>query len=233
MAVSGNTGLDYQRDQLLTMSLQLSGQLNAGRQAKQADLEMAATYMNLELMTLQAEGVILRTVERTTKALTDGTASYTLATDTIDLEPGTNGQAGVVAASGESDTVVRLISRSEYQDISDKTVEGRPTVCYVEKQATTKLLFWPVPDDDYTFSYSRVRLINDMDSGAVTMDLARRWLQAITFAVASQIALAKSMPIDLAGYLRSEAERMKAICRADDTQRGSMRFRLVHRGRYW
>jgi len=233
MAVSGNTSLDYQRDQLLTMALQFAGQLDSGRQAKQADLEMAAGYMNLELMTLQAEGVVLRTIERTTQTLSDGTASYSLSSSTIDVEPGPNGQAGVVASSGGNDTIVRLISRSEYLDISSKTSEGRPTMCYVEKGSTVSLLFWPTPDATYTFTYSRVRLLNDMDSGSVTMDLARRWLQAITYAVASQVALAKSMPLDLVSFLRSEAERLKAICRADDSQRGKVRFRLAHSGRRW
>lgn len=234
MAISGNTSLDYQRDQLLTMSLQLAGQLAAGRDAKQADLEMAAGFMNLELMSLQAEGVIIRkAVYGSTQTLSDGTASYALASSIIDVEPGQNDQVGVVKPSGGTDTVVRLISRAEYQDISSKTTEGRPTVCYVERGTAVTLYFWPTPDATYTFTYTPVRLINDMDSGSVTMDLARRWLQAITFAVASQVALSKSMPIDLAGYLRSEAERMKTNCRNDDTQRGKVRFRLAHSGRRW
>lgn len=233
MTVSGNTSLDYQRDQLLTMALQFAGQLDAGRQAKQADLEMAAGYMNLELMTVQAEGVVLRTIERTTATLSSGTATYALTGSTIDIESGPNDQAGVIQPSGGNDSIVRLFSRTDYLSISDKTVTGRPTCCYVERGSAVSLVFWPVPDATYTFSYARVRLLNDMDSGSVTVDLARRWLQAITYAVSSQVALAKSMPLDLVSFLRSEAERLKAICRADDSERGKIRLRLAHNARRW
>jgi len=234
VAVSGNYSIDYQRDTLLTMSLQLAGQLESGQSAPVEDLEMAARFMNAELATIQAEGVVLRTIERTTQSITvaDG-AEYTLSASTLDVEPGPNGQAGVVKPSGGTDSVVTLMSRAEYLDIPDKTVSGRPTRVYVERGSSVKLVFWPKPDATYTFTYSRVRLLSDMDSGSVTLDLVRKWMQAVTFAVASQVALAKSMPVALADYLRSEAERLKAICRADDVQRGRVRFRLAHSGRRW
>ena len=234
MAVSANALTDFSRDQILTMALQLARQLPAGSEAAAEDLEMGANFLSLELGSLQAEGVLLQTTERTTQSLTVAAgASYTLDSDTIDVRLGANDQAGVVKPSGGDDSIVKAISRAEYQDISDKTSSGRPSVVYIEKQASVKLVFWPVPDATYTFSYSKVRLLRAVDSGAVTIDLARRWLQAMTYAVASQVAMAKSMPIEVVGFLRSEAERLKAICRADDQERPKIKFRLAHRGRFW
>ncbi len=233
MTISANTTLDYQSDTLLTMALQLAGQLEAGETANIYDLEMARRFMNLEMFTLQAEGVVLRSVSRTTQALAASDADYTLSASVIDIEPNVNGFAGTVNVSGGTDTPISLISRSAYQAISDKTSEGTPTCVYVEKLAVITLYFWPVPDASYTFKYAKVGLLADVDSGAVTLDLHRRWLQAITYAVAAQVALAKSMGLDLVSFLRSEAERLKAICRADDHQRGPTRFRLRHKGRTW
>lgn len=236
MTVSTSTSLDYQRDQLIEMSFQLAGLLGAGKSPSAADTAMAAGFMNLELMSLQAEGVVLRTVERTTLTLVSGTASYTLPSDTIDVALGPNDQAGTIVNSSGTEVLVSTMSRSEYMDLPDKTatITGRPTRVYIEKQATLSATFWPTPDtDSITWRYSRVRLLKDMDSGTVTTDLARRWLLYVTYAVAALIARAKSLPADSVKALLAEAERRKAICKADDGQRGKVRFRVVHNGRHW
>lgn len=231
MTISSTTTLDYQSDTMLTAALQLAGQLESSETPNVYDLEMSRRFLNLELFTLQAEGVVLRSVTRTTATLTSSTASYALGASVIDLEPSQGGMAGTVNTSGEPETPVNLLSRAQYMGISDKTTTGVPTGVYVEKLAVITLYFWPVPDDTYTFNYAKVGLLADITDGANTLDLHRRWLQAMTYAVAASIALAKSMPMNLVSFLRSEAERLKAICRADDHQRGPTRFRLRHRGR--
>ena len=231
MTVSANYSLDPSRDQLITMAFRLSGLLEAGKSPSQNDVNMASDFFNLELMNLQAEGVILRTVERASTSLTASTASYSLAADAIDIEIGPNDQAGTVNASGGSDTVVTVMARHEYQDIASKTITGLPSRVYVEKLATITCIFWPVPDTAYTFKYSKVRLLRDMDSGTVTTDLARRWLQAVVYAIASQICLAKSMPLDRVSLLRNEAERLKQRLHADDSERGKIHMHIAHSGR--
>lgn len=239
MTVSANSTLNYTRDQLITVAFRYAGVLSAGRDPSSADIAMASDFMNLELMTLQAEGVILRTIERTTLTLgtpDDGDATYNLPAGTIDVENSANGQAGTIVPTEGAETVVSLMSRDEYLALPDKSDDttGRPTKVYIEKLATLTATFWPVPDSTcVSFRYARVRLLQDLDSGGVTVDLARRWLQAVTYAVAAQIAMAKSLGPQVAGYLRSEANRLKAICRSDDTQRGAIRFRLKHSGRRW
>lgn len=235
MPVSANTSLNYTRDELLTMAIRLTGILTAGQAAQASDIAMAAQFMNLELMHAQAEGVILTSVERTTLALVAGTASYALPASTLDVEVSQNDIAGTIVPSAGSESVVGVMSRDEYLVISDKTatVTGRPTRVYIERSNPLTLIFWPVPDaSSPTFRYARTKLLADMDAGNVNADLRRQWLMAITYAVASHLALAKSLGLDRAGYLRSETERMKKRLRDSDGERGKIRFH-VSRGRRW
>lgn len=235
MTVSANYALDYTRDQLLTTAFRLAGVLDADGALQQTDVAMGAAFMNLELMNLQAEGVILRTLERVTLTLVAGTASYALAADTIDVEVGPNGTVGTIVPASGSETAVLAMTRHEYLDLTDKGVvtTGRPGRVYIERAALVTLIFWPVPSADApTFRYGRVRLLRDMDTGAVTVDLARRWLQFVTYAVAAQVALSKSIDLPRVSYLRKEAERMKTALQSEDTQRGSIRLRVSHRRRW-
>ncbi len=235
MTVSANATLDFQRDQLITAAFRLAGVLDADGALVSTDAAMGADFMNLELMNLQAEGVVLRTIERPTPlALVSGTATYTLAADTIDVQLGAYDEAGMIVDTTSGETMVMSMPRHEYLLISNKTSTGRPARVYIERLAAVTLTFDPIPDDStQTFRYSRVRLIKDMDTGAVTVDLARRWLQYVTYAVASQICLAKSIDLAKVGYLRKEAQRMKERLMADDNQRGAIRMRVSHSGKRW
>lgn len=236
MTVSTNSLPDLQRDQLLQISFQLAGLLGAGKEPSAEDNAMAANFLRLELMALQAEGVLLQTVERTTLTLVAGTAAYTLPTATIDVQLGPNDQAGSIVNTSSTETLVTTMSRAEYLDLSDKTsaVTGRPTRVYIEKLATVSATFWPVPDStSVTWRYAQVRLLRDTDTGAVTMDVARKWHKYLAYAVASAVARASSLALDAVMSLGKEAERLKEICKADDNQRGKIRFRLAHNGRHW
>lgn len=236
MTVSANSSQEFNRDELLVMAFQLCGILEAGKLPDGDDLAMASNFMNLELQALQAEGVVLRTQERSLLTLTAGTSEYTLPSDTIDVQLGPNDQIGTIVPTAGSETLVQAMSRAEYLDLSDKTsaVTGRPTRAYVEKHAAVTVTLWPVPDASCaSLRYTQVRLLRDADTGAVTIDLARRWMKYVTYATAVHLARAKSVPLDNVDDLRSEAERMKAVCLADDNQRGKIRFRLAHGGRRW
>lgn len=123
------------------------------------------------------------------------------------------------------------MTRSEFVQQPDKTSTGTPSRGYVEKLATVTVTLWPIPDSSApTLRYSRVRLLRDADTGAVTIDLARRWLKYVTYATAVNLARAKSLPLETVMDLNGQAEQQKAICMADDQERVAIRFRLRHRG---
>lgn len=232
MTISANSTFDLQRDQIITVAMQLAAILSTEVAPRAKDIELATTLLNMQLKALQAEGVILQTRERTTKAVPAGSAEVTLDADTLDVEI-TNDMAGTIYPSAGGETTITSMPASEWLAITDKTVRGRPARVYVERSATFKLVFDLVPEQAYTFRYIKVRLLRDMDTGTVTTDLPSRWLQAITYRLAHDLALAKSKPINIVAYLRKNAESEKQLAQKDETQRGDSQFVVMHSGRRW
>lgn len=238
MPPSATTTLDFTRDTLIRLSYQLCGLLGEGKEPSPADTAMAADFMNLELMALQAEGVNLRSVERTTLTLIPGTTEYTLPSSTIDVAVGPNDEAGTIVPPSGSESLVTVMSRTEWLSLANKATDlnsrSTPSKVFIERQAQVRLVFWPPPDTYATsFRYGRVRLLGDMDTGAVTVDLGRRWLKFVAYATATCVARAKSLGVEVISTLTAEAERLKAICKADDNMRGKIQFRMTHSGRHW
>lgn len=240
MTVSASSSSEFQVDDLSRMAFLATGLLEAGKQPPAEDLAIARDFMNLELQALQAEGVILRTVERA--SLTLGTpdlgtvSTYTLPSDTIDVRIDPNDQVGTIVDSTGNESLVVNMTRAEYMDLANKTasVTARPGRAYVEKLAAVTVTLWPAPDaTSLTLKYARVRLLRDADTGGVTIDLARRWMKFIVYATAVHLGRAKSIQQSDLAELRAESERMKAVCLADDAPRGKVRFRLAHSGRRW
>jgi hypothetical protein len=223
---------DFSRDTLLTSAIRLTGILGQEEVPSATQLNIAATHLNYTLDTLQTSGVILRTIERTTKTLTASTAEYTLDTDTIDIEIGQSDHIGTIVLTGGAEPIVKTMSRQEWLDVSNKSYAGMPTRCYLEKQATCKLVFWPVPDAAYVFRYTRVRLLKSAGNGGNTMDLLRTWSQYLVFAVAASVALDNSL-YDRHNTLMGRAELIRKSCEAGDVQHGRLVFRVGHRGRNW
>lgn len=232
MTVSANATYDPQRNTLIEASLQLCGLLPAGDSASARDLALGTNLLDMELKALQGEGIVLRTVERATVTLTAGTEEYTLPADTIDVVVDPNNLAGtIVPASGGSETAVEAMRANEWLVISNKTdPQGRPTRVYIEKQATVKLVFWPVPDtESATFRYLRVRLLRDMDAGDVTTDLPSRWVKVVTYGLAVHLARAKALESTVVTDLRREYLDEKAAVRSTDVERGPVQAHVRHR----
>lgn len=234
MTVSANANFELSRDTLIRRAFQLAGLIYSAQTPPADDLAMASDIMGMELDALQAEGIILRTVERTTQAITSitGAGPYTLAADTIDVVIGPENFCGTVQASvSDAETPVKSISSHEYTvNISMKgTTSSRPSYVLIEKLATVQLTFWPAPSANMTFKYQKIRLPKDVDTGAVTLDLARRFQKALCYAVAWQVAMAKSVPMERVDRLRKEAEQQKAIARSTDVEKGHVQMFV---GRY-
>ncbi len=227
MTVSVNSNFEMTRDTLIRRAYQVAGVAASNVTISGDDISMAVDFLGAELDSLQAEGVILRTVERTTVALTSGEETYALDSDCIDIAVDPDNFGGMVWATSGSETRVTSVSRQQYEKLSNKTATGTPTMVYFEKQATISAIFWPVPDASMTFRYSKVRLIKDADTGGVTLDLQRKWQKAIMYSLAWQLALAKGMPLDKVGFLRNTADQLKSTARADEAQKGDAQFVLM------
>lgn len=210
--------------------MQLAGIIPSQQaQVDDVDLSMAHDFLNMEIDALQAEGIILRTVLRTTVALVASTAVYTLPNDTIDVFVGPDNMLGTVLVSGgNTETLVRQIRRHEYQAISNKSSTGTPTLAMVERIGAVQVTFWPVPALAYTFGYQKIRCARDVTPGSVTPDVDVRRQMALMWSLAFAMAFSKSMPLQRCSFLKDERDRLKAVARADDVERGHGQLYIAH-----
>lgn len=213
------------RDGLIRRAMQLAQLLDADGQPSAGYLSMAADFLGMELQALASDGVTLYQKERTTLALVASTASYSLPADVIDVVVGPDNWAGTIVDSDDRESRVLAMPGHEYTLVNDKTIESTTsTHVYIEKLATVSLTFWPVPSETKTFRYQKVRLIRDVDDGALTMDVARRWQKFLWLQMAAHLARASSKPGDLVRDLRAEAKeaRDKALMSDREMLTGQM-----------
>lgn len=231
MTVSSTTTFELTRDQIIRRAMQLA-QLGDPQESPDGNfVAMAADFMQMELQSLANEGVTLYQKERTTLALTASTAEYTLPTDVIDVVVGPDGFAGTIVDADNNETRVKAIDGHEYTLLSNKDAEATtPTFVYVEKRQTVRALFWPEPSANTTFRYQKVRLIFDMDTGARTTDLGRRWQKYLWLAMAWQLAHAASKPVETVSFLKKAAAEERALAVRSDREMTGGQFYVPRYG---
>jgi hypothetical protein len=232
MTVATTYVKDFQRDEILKGAIRLCGLLRPGGEPKAEQYADAAEHFDGVMSALQADGVLQQQVERRTLALVAGTAEYTLPTEIFDIELGQDDTIATVYDTTSVETLIKTMSREEYLPLAVKTVQGRPARGFLEKHAAVKLVLWPVPDAVYTLRYNGVRYVHGGETGAVTMDVRRSWIQCIKLEIASFVAMDNSM-FERSQLLHVRAMEMRQRCEAGDAEHGDIVIRVGHRARNW
>jgi len=172
-------------------------------------------------------GINLWTVESGTQALTAGTASYTLPSDTIDLiEHSIRTNSGNV--STQSDTRLNRISVSTYSAIPNKLSKGLPIQIYIDRQTAAPVVnLYPVPDDveTYTLFYYRIARIEDVGSpGSNTLDLPARFLPCATAGLAYYLSVKHSDQAERVLALKAMYDEQWQLASSEDREKASVRF---------
>ena len=150
------------------------------------DLNTARRSLNIMFADWANRGLNLWTVEQSTQALTDGTASYTLSADFTDL-------LEVVVRRSGTDFMLTKMSRGEYLNIPTKTQEGRPTQYYFDRKTTPSITLWPTPENSTdTLVFYYVRRIQDVDTQVNTTDAPFRFLPCVIAGLSYYLAVKKA-----------------------------------------
>lgn len=215
---------DLVRDQVITASLHLCGVLHADHVPDAGQLKVGTRLLSMGLMSLQADGVILRLLDDYEQAITAGTAEYAAASDTMNVE----GSGHYVTSTDGFDHPLSMMQRNQHNGISDKSLQGTPAQLYVRDSVTgPTLVLYPVPDSNWTsFTYLRTRKIRDVSSGNVHLDIPDKFIDAVTLNLAYKWALhynKDGKAKTLYELYKLEAEKVVS----DETPRGPMRLRLA------
>ena len=197
----------------------------AGREMRSGyDLRTARRSMNLLTIEWQNRGINMWTIDEGTVNLVEGTATYALPADPIDLrEHVIRTNSGNV--STQSDLSISRISVSTYASIPNKLNKGRPIQIYIDRgQANPSATVWPVPDksDTYVLKYYRMRRIEDAGTGVNTADVNFRFLPCLVAGLAYYISqkdpdLAERIPM-----LQAEYERQFDLAAQEDREKASI-----------
>jgi len=187
------------------------------------DLRTARRSLNIMLLEWQNRGLNLFTIDSGTLSLTEGTVSYDMPQDTIDL---IEQHIRTGSDNDQIDTNVERVSVSTYANQSNKNTTGKPTQVYVQRlSSSTKLTFWPVPDQDYTFAYFRLKGIDGLSSGAGTVaSVPPRFVPCLTAGLAYYIAMKKPEAASRVVPLKQEYEFQFELAAGEDSESSSIKF---------
>lgn len=220
MTTSGTASVNYDLGEIITEAFERAGIMVLSGN----DYRTARRSIDLMMQEWANRGLNLWTVEAGTTTLVAGTATYNLATDTVDLiETMLRTGTGV----NQQDYTLTRISVSTYATIPNKLVQQRPTQIYVDRQITPTFTVWPVPDasQTYTLAWWRLRRIQDTGQPASnTMDLPFRFMPALCAGLAYYVAMKKPESKDRVIPLKQAYEEQFQLAADEDRTRASFRF---------
>ena len=138
--------------------------------------------MNLMFADWVNRGLNLWTVKEANFTVTQGTSSYSLASDVVDV-------LEVVVRRSSTDFEVQRISRSDYATVPNKTTQGRPSQYYLDRQITPVMYLWSTPENSTDqVRYYYVRRIEDADTLGNTTDMPFRFFPCMVAGLAYYIS---------------------------------------------
>ena len=187
------------------------------------DLRTARRSLNIMLLEWQNRGLNLFTIDEGTILLTAGTSTYTMPVDTIDI---IEHQIRTLTGETQIDSALERISVSTYANQSNKNTRGRPSQVYVQRLASeTIVTLWPVPDQNYTLAYFRLKGIDGLSTGIGTnAAIPPRFIPCLVSGLAYQIAMKKPEAAARVVPLKQEYEYQFELAAGEDSETASIKF---------
>ena len=220
MATSGTAAFNLDLNQLVEEAFERCGQeLRTGY-----DLRTARRSLNLLTAEWANRGINLWTIEEGSIALTNGTATYNLPADTIDL---LDHVIRTGTGQNQQDITISRISADTYISIPAKNATGRPIQVWINRQATQPSInVWPTPNQDntYTFKYWRLRRIQDAGTVVNTQDIPFRFLPCLVAGLAFYLSLKIPGAGDRTQFLKQDYEEQWAFASTEDREKADLRL---------
>jgi hypothetical protein len=240
MTTSGTNSFNLDLNSLVEEAFERCGlELRSGY-----DMRTARRSLNLLTIEWANRGINLWTIEQGQIAMTQGTITYSLPVDTIDLlDHVIRTQTGVQ----QTDINISRISVDTYSTIPNKNAQGRPIQVWINRQSgatypingnqpnTTNPItgvnppninVWPAPDQDnfYTFVYWRLRRIQDAGTGLSTQDIPFRMLPCLVAGLAYYLAMKLPDALPRLEMLKMAYEEQWALASSEDREKASLRI---------
>jgi hypothetical protein len=226
MTTSGTTAFDLDFLEIAEEAWE-----RAGREMRSGyDLKTARRSFNLMTIEWQNRGINMWTIDEGYINLSQGTATYDLPADTIDLLEHVI-RTGAGNVSTQADLNITRISVSTYATIPNKLIQGRPIQVWVQRlRDNPKITVWPVPNQGseaspyYVFRYWRMRRIQDSGSGVQTPDMNFRFLPVVVAGLAYYIAMKVPELQSRVDMLKAMYDEQFNLAAGEDREKAAIRF---------
>jgi|TARA_R100000426_G_scaffold87129_1_gene70482 hypothetical protein len=222
MALSGSTNFEPNVTEFIEEAFERCGiELRTGY-----DLKTAKRSINIMLAEWANRGLNQWTIEQTTQTVTEGTNSYSLNTNVIDI---LDMVVRRTTNSVNTDTNMSRISRSEYLNIPNKDTKARPNQFFFDKQTTPAIKIYPTPENSTDILvFNKLVRMDDADTATNTMDLPFRFYPCFAAGLAYYISI-KRAPQRTAELKAIYEEEFRRAADQDE-DRASFRIRPHLRG---
>ena len=205
------TATDYDfastRTSILERAFRLVGALALGDSMSADQEAQGVQVMNAVVKSWQDRRTFLWSVQTFTQAFTAGVGIYNLPTSTVYAYV----DVGYLRDSNNVDFPIQRVSTHEFNEISTKTDRGVPS-CFTADATTFSV--WPKPiDTSYTFVGQGVVKLKDWDTAGGTGEFPASWENALTFAVAADLAAEYGVSLGEQQALTTKAEAYFRIAR--------------------
>lgn len=222
MTTSGTTAFNLDLTEIVEECFERCGaELRTGY-----DLKTARRSLNLLFADWANKGVNLWTVEQGSIPLVQGTATYNLPTDTVDLLEHVI-RTGAGNVSTQADLTITRISVSTYSSIPNKLTQARPIQIYIDRLSPIPTVtVWPTPDGSqaYTLIYWRMRRIQDAGNGVNTMDVPFRFLPCLVAGLSYYLSMKIPGAIERMPALKAQYDEAWLQAADEDRDRSAVRF---------
>ncbi len=186
MALSGSTNFEPNVTEFIEEAFERCGiELRTGY-----DLKTAKRSINIMLAEWANRGLNQWTIEQTTQTVTEGTNSYSLDSNVIDI---LDMVVRRTTNSVNTDTNMSRISRSEYLNIPNKDTKARPNQFFFDKQTTPAIKVYPTPENSTDILvFNKLVRMDDADTATNTMDLPFRFYPCFSAGLAYYISIKRA-----------------------------------------
>lgn len=195
------------RNEILARAFRQIGAIALGETLSADQEAQGVQTLNAIVKSWQARRAFPWLVQTFTQIFTADVGTYNLPTSVtfayVDI--------GYLRDSSNVDFSIQRVSQSEFNKISTKESSGIPS-CFTANLTTFSV--WPVPlDDSYTFIGQGVVKTKDWDDASGTGEFPSVWENALTLAVAAELAIEYGLSIAEQQSLTVRAEAAFRIAR--------------------
>ena len=150
------------------------------------DARSARRSLNLLLQDLSNRQVHLWKLVATSQALVQGTASYALASNILDIQ-------NVVLRRSGIDTTMNRLDQQQYQTRPNKSTQSRPSQYWLERLTAPVLHVYPAPENSTdTVEFYAMERIEDVGVSTNTLNIPSRYGPAIVSGLTYWLSLKKA-----------------------------------------